>query len=84
LNVNLLDKKLIKDLMKVNSRKKTFWGRLGSLKYIADNLKNEGLTITVSYKGSIVLKLGSGANSSLLGDAIEIKDLNKLLQLVVM
>lgn len=84
MDINLLDKKLMKDLMKIGSRAKTFWGRLGSLKRIADNLKNEGLTITVSYEDSIVLKLGSEASSSLLGDAIEIKDLSKLLRLVLM
>ena len=84
MDINLLDKKLMKDLMKISSRAKTFWGRLGSLKRIADNLKNEGLTITVSYEDSIVLKLGSEASSSLLGDAIEIKDLSKLLRLVLM
>jgi hypothetical protein len=83
IDINLLDKKLMKDLMKVSSGKKTFWGKLGSLKSIADNLKNEGLTVTVSYEGTIVLKLGSEASSSLLGDAIEIRDLSKLLRLVL-
>jgi len=70
--------------MKVSSRNETFWGRLGSLKRIANNLKNEGLTVTVSYEDSILLKLGSEASSSLLGDAIEIRDLSKLLRLVLM
>ena len=83
LNVNLLDKKLMKDLMKISSREKTFWGRFRSLKSIADNLKSEGLTITVSYEGSVVLKLGYEASSSPLGDAIEIGDLSKLLRLVL-
>lgn len=84
ININLLDKKLMKELMKVSSRKKTIWERLGSLKRIADNLKNEGLTVTVLYEDSMVLKLGSEASSSLLGDAIEIRDLSKLLRLVLM
>lgn len=84
IDINLLDKKLMKELMKVSSRNKTFWGGFGSLKRIADNLKNEGLTLTVSYEDSIVLKLGSEASSSLLGDAIEIRDLSKLLRLVLM
>ena len=84
LNVNLLDKELMKDLMKASSREKTFLGSFRSLRNIADNLKGEGLTITVSYEGSIVLKLGSEASSSLLGDAIEIRNLSKLLRLVLM
>ena len=83
IDINLLDKKLMKDLMKFSSRKKTFLGRLGNLKSIAENLKNEGLTVTVSYEDSIVLKLGSEASSSLLGDAIEVRDLSKLLRLVL-
>ena len=83
IDINLLDKKLMKDLMEVGSRKKTFWGRLGSLKSIAQNLKDEGLTVTVSYEDSMVLRLGSGSSSSLLGDAIEIRDLSKLLRLVL-
>ena len=74
----------MKDLMKVSSGKKTFWGRLGSLKRIANNLKSEGLTVTVSFEDSIVLKLGSEASSGLLGNAIEIRDLSKLLRLVLM
>jgi len=82
-NINLLDKNLMKDLMKVISRKKTFWGRLGSLKRVADNLKNEGFTVTVSYEGSTVLKLGSEAGPSLLGNAIEVRDLSKLLRLAL-
>ena len=83
LNVNLLDKKVMKDLMKVSLRDKTFWGRFRSLKDIADNLKSEGFTIAISYEGAIVLKLGSEVSSSLLGDAIEIGDLSKLLRLVL-
>lgn len=79
IDVNLFDAKLMKDLMKVASRKKTLWGRLGNLKRIAVNLKNEGFTVTVSYGGSVVLKLGFEAGSSLLGDFIEVRDLSKLL-----
>ena len=78
MDINLLDKILMEDLMKVILRRKTLLGRLGSLKRIADHLKKEGLTLTVSCEDSVVLKLGSEASSSLLGEAIEIIDLSKL------
>jgi len=66
----------MKDLINVVLREKTLWEGLRSLKRIGDNLKSEGLTVAVSYDGSTVIKLGSEASSSLLGDAIEIKDLS--------
>ena len=84
IDIHLLDKKLLKDLMEVGSGKKRFWGQLAGLNRIANTLKREGLTVTVSYEDSIMLKFGSGARSGLLGTAIEIRDLGKLLRLALM
>jgi hypothetical protein len=54
---------------------------------MASELKDEGLTITVSYQGDRVFTVGSDANPKLsrlvTGNAIEINNLGKLIELGV-
>jgi hypothetical protein len=58
---------------------------LGSAKDAAEKLCEQGVTLTVSYKGDLLLTIGSGANPKLTkfiaGDAIEIKNLYKLIEM---
>jgi len=83
IDINLLDSEILKDLIKFGSRKISL-GKLRSLRHIADNLKKEGVTVAIYYESSIILRLGSEANPSFLGDAIEIRNLSKLLRLFLM
>ncbi len=90
IDVNLMNKEILKDILRVGveAKGKSPIGRLTLLKNIAEELRREGLTITISHKGCIVLTLGSGANPRLSRlvtrtNAIEINNLSKLIQLVI-
>jgi hypothetical protein len=90
IDVNLLDKELLKDILTVGveAKGKSPLGRLTQLKNIAEELKRDGLTITISHKGCVVLTLGSGANPTISQlvtrtNAIEINNPSKLIQLVI-
>ena len=90
IDVNLMNKELLKDVLRVGAKteRKSLLGKLKQLKDIAEELKNDGLTITISHKGDILFTLGSGAKSTLSKlvtrtNAIEINDLSKLLQLLI-
>ena len=89
INVNLLNKEFLKDVMSVGveTEGKSILKTLKQLKNIANELKRDELTITISHKGSIVLTLGLGADPKLSKsvtrtNAIEINNLSKLMQLV--
>jgi hypothetical protein len=61
---------------------------LAQLKSIAEDLKAEGLTVTLSYKGDLLLTIGLEAKPSFSRlvtrtDAVEINNLLKLLELGV-
>ena len=71
----------------VEPEKKSILKMLKEQKSFAEKLKKDGLTITVSHKGKVALKLGAGANPSLtrlltFSKAIEIKNVRKLIQIV--
>jgi len=90
IDVNLMNKELLKITLRVGveAKGKSLLERLTHLQNIARELKREGLTITISHKGCIVLTLGSGANPTLSQlltrtNAIEINNLSKLIQLVI-
>jgi len=76
LDLNIIDNKFLKELLKDNTKTKN----------IAEELKNENVTITVSYKGIVVLTLGSDAKTNLSRlitgkKEIEINNLHKLIQM---
>jgi hypothetical protein len=59
---------------------------LGMLKDVAEELSDAGITVTLSYKGNVVVTVGSGANPKLSSaatgtKAIEINSPRKLIEL---
>jgi len=90
IDVNLLNKKLLKSILetKVEPEEKSLLGRLPQLKSMAKQLKKNGLTAIVSYKGTTLLTLGREAHPKLSRlvtgtDTIEINSLSKLIQLLI-
>ncbi|MFW6110554.1 MAG: hypothetical protein ACOC6H_00795 [Thermoproteota archaeon] len=90
IDFEIIDKKIIKDILKTSFGKETLspMNMLENLENIAETLKSEDLTVTVSYKGGVVLTLGTASASKLSQlvtrtKAIEINNLGKLIQLIV-
>jgi predicted MPP superfamily phosphohydrolase len=82
IDVDLQDIQPIRDLLNLLNLKK-----LKQLKGVAEKLREDGLTITVSHKGDIALKLGAEANPRFarlitLSNAIEISSMGKLIQII--
>jgi hypothetical protein len=61
IDVNLLDKKFVKDLVKDPEIFSSFRHLLASLKNLAGELRNQETTVTLSFKGEKVITLGSDA-----------------------
>jgi hypothetical protein len=88
IDLNILDKEFLKTTLKGGKQKSSLLDMLGLLKNIANELKDEGYTITISYQGKTVVTLGSEAAPSFSRlvtrtSAIEINSLVKLLQMAV-
>lgn len=82
IGIDLRDIQPIRDLLNLLNLKK-----LKQLKGIAEKLREDGLTITVSHKGDTALKLGAEANPRFarlitLSAAIEISSIGKLIQII--
>ena len=82
LGIDLQDIQPIRDLLNLLNLKK-----LKQLKGVAEKLREDGLTITVSHKGETALKLGAEANPRFarlitLSGAIEISSMGKLIQII--
>lgn len=89
LDVNIIEKKFLKELLKDNTNTSSFRELIKQLKTLAQELKNEKITITVSYKSAKVVTLGSDAKpnfSQLITrtSEIEINNLRKLIQLGIL
>jgi len=87
-DLNVVDKKFVKDVVGGVGGRTSIRGRLDQIKSIANELRDEGLTVTVSYKGGRVVTVGASAKPKLsrivTGDsAIEINSLRKLIELGV-
>ena len=83
IGIDLQDIQPIRDLLNnlLNLKK------LKQLKGVAEKLREDGLTITVSHKGETALKLGAEANPRFarlitLSGAIEISSMGKLIQII--
>jgi hypothetical protein len=87
IDINAIDKEFLKDVVGNMGNGKSIGNRLNQLKVLAEELQNEGLTITVSYKGDLVITVGSGAKPKISRiitrtNAVEINNLRKLVELV--
>ena len=88
INLNAVNKEFLKDAIGSMGGGKSIKSKITQLKDIAGELKDEGLTVTLSYQGNLVLTVGSEANpkfSRLVTgtNAIEINNLRKLIELGV-
>jgi hypothetical protein len=86
IDLNIVDNKLLKELSSDGMKIKSFRELLRQLKSLAEELKSEGVTVTISYKSTTVLTLGSGAKpnfSQLITGTteIEVNNLTKLIQM---
>jgi ABC-type uncharacterized transport system ATPase component len=86
IDLDVKDKEFVKLLMKNGAENSSLTKTIAQAKDIAKELKEEGLTITVSYDGSRVITIGSDAHPTFSKivtrtDNIEINNLRKLLQL---
>jgi hypothetical protein len=82
------DKEFLKDVMGSAGSGASIRSRLAQLRDIAGELKEEGLTVTLSFKGDRLVTIGVEAKPTLSRlvtgtDAVEINNLRKLLELIV-
>ena len=88
IDLNIIDNKFLKELLKDNTKTISFLEQLKQLKILAEELKNQGVTITLSYKGKTILTLGSDAKANFTQvitgtKKIEINNLQKLIQIAL-
>jgi hypothetical protein len=88
IDLNATDKAFLKDVVGSAGSGASIRSKLAQLKSIAGELKDEGLTVTLSYKGDLLVTIGAEAKpkfSRLVTrtDAVEINNLRKLLELGV-
>jgi len=88
IDLNIRDNKLLKELLTDNTKTASFLELLKQFKTLAEDLKNQGVTITLSYKGEIMLTIGSDAKANFSQlvtrtKKIEINNLKKLIQLAL-
>jgi hypothetical protein len=88
IELSIASKEFMKDVIESAGGGASIRSKLAELREIAGELKDEGITITLSYRGDILVTIGSEAKpkfSRLLTrtDAVEIKNLRKLLELSV-
>ena len=87
IDINAIDKKFLKDVVGNMGDGKSIGNRISQLKGLAEELQNEGLTITVSFKGDLVITVGLDAEPKISQiitrtNAVEINNLRKLVELV--
>jgi hypothetical protein len=88
IELNIANKEFLKDVMGSAGSGASIRSRLAQLKGIAGELKDEGLTVTLSFKGDRLVTIGVEAKPTLSRlvtgtSAVEINNLRKLLELVV-
>ena len=88
IKLSIASKEFLKDVVDSAGGGASIRTKLAQLKDIAGELKDEGLTITLSYRGDILVTIGSEAKpkfSRLVTrtNAVEINNLRKLLELSV-
>jgi hypothetical protein len=88
IDVSIADKEFLKDVMGSAGTGASIRSRLAQLRDIAGELKDEGLTVTLSFKGDRLVTIGVEAKPTLSRlvtgtGAVEINNLRKLLGLIV-
>jgi len=88
IELSIADKEFLKDVLGSVGSGASIRSKLAQLKSIAGELKDEGLTVTLSYKGERLVTIGLEAKpkfSRLVTrtNAVEINNLRKLLELGV-
>lgn len=88
IDLNATDKAFLKDVVGSAGSGASIRSKLAQLKSIAGELKDEGLTVTLSYKGDRLVTLGAEAKPTFSRlvtrtSAVEINNLRKLLELSV-
>ena len=88
IDLNIIDNKFLKELLKDNTKATSFLELIKQVKTLAEELKNQGVTITISYKGVTMLTLGSDAKANFSQlitrtKKIEINNLQKLIQIAL-
>ena len=87
IDINAIDKEFLKDVVGNMGDGKSIGNRISQLKGLAEELQKEGLTITVSFKGDLVITVGLDAEPKISQiitrtNAVEINNLRKLVELV--
>ena len=87
IDIDAIDKEFLRDVVGNMGDGKSIGNRINQLKDLAQELQNEGLTITISIKGDLVITVGSDAKPKISQiitrtNAIEINNLRKLVELV--
>jgi len=88
IELSIANKEFLKDVLGSAGSGTSIRSKLAQLKSIAVELKDEGLTVTLSYKGDLLVTIGSETKpkfSRLVTrtDAVEINNLRKLIELSV-
>ena len=88
IELNAASKEFLKDVIGSAGSGASIRSKLAQLKGIAGELKDEGLTVTLSYKGDRLVTIGSEAKPKFSRivtrtDAVEINNLRKLLEIGV-
>jgi hypothetical protein len=88
IELSIANKEFLKDVMGSAGSGASIRSRLAQLRGIAGELKEEGLTVTLSFKGNRLVTIGVEAKPTLSRlvtgtSAVEINNLRKLLELVV-
>ena len=88
IDLDVVDKKFVKNVVGSLGGRTSIRGRLDQIKGIAGELRDEELTLTISYKGNRVVTVGAAAKPKLSRvvtgtNAIEINSLRKLIELGV-
>jgi hypothetical protein len=88
IDLNAANEEFLKEVVGTAGAGGSIRSKLAQLKDIADELKDEGLTVTLSYKGDRLVTIGAEAKpkfSRLVTrtNAVEINNLRKLLKLSV-
>ena len=88
IELSIANKEFLKDVLGSAGGGTSIRSKLAQLKSIAVELKDEGLTVTLSYKGDLLVTIGLEAKpkfSRLVTrtDAVEINNLRKLIELSV-